>query len=274
MVYLLGSADKLLPSLLLVASRAKLLCCSEGVSRGFHKIPLYIQRKFVLPSSSLSVSEKFLILGIKRFNYLSAIHKKDRCEKLFNGDVGTSLRRKPFFSLKELLFSKKADIDCVMTSCSGSTIHSDDCRSSVSLEKIAGGGVSKRPAWLYSDVVPRNSFRFHDWKRVLSYEFVYDACSCLASSETIDVFSMAVHLEKAVFNLYGEPSQAYWEKIHDVSASIAGMRRVGTIKPLLLDGTIPSPEALVRIPRKFLYKSFVGDSMDVSQFQHLFDLPS
>ena len=85
---------------------------------------------------------------------------------------------------------------------------------------------------------------------------------------------MTVHVEKAIFNLYGEPSQAYWEKIHDVSASIAGLKRVGSIKPLLLDGTIPSPEALVRIPRKFLYQSFVGESMDVCQFQHYFDVSS
>jgi len=273
MVYLLGCADKLLPTLLLVASRGELVRYSEGVLKGYHKIPLSIQSKFVLSSYSLSVPEKFLILAIKRINYLASIHKKDRCVKLFRGDVGTADRRKPFFSLKELLFSNKTEIGSVMTSCSSSSFRSDDCSSSVSLDKLPVD-VLRRPTWIYSDIVPRNTFRLSDPRRILSFEFLYDACSCLASSETIDVYSMTVHVEKAIFNLYGEPSQAYWEKIHDVSASIAGMKRVGSIKPLLLDGTIPSPEALVRIPRKFLYQSFVGESMDVCQFQHYFDVSS
>ena len=274
MVYLLGCADKLLPSLLLVVSRIKLVRYSEGVLKGFHKIPLSIQSKFVLPTYTLSIPEKFLILGIKRINYLAGIRKNDRCVNLFKGDAGTAGRRKAFFSLKKLLFSNKSECDSVMSSGTSSSFHSDDCKNSVSVEKLRGGAVLKKPAWIYSDVVRPHSVRFHCWRRKLCFEFLYDACSCLASSETIDVNSMAVHLEKAVFNLYGDPSQAYWEKIHDISSSIAGFKRVGTITPLLLDGSIPCPEAFVRIPRKYLYQSFLGESMDVSQFQHFFDLSS
>jgi hypothetical protein len=261
MVYLLGSQEKFLSSLLLTVSRGSLVSYSEGVCRGYDRIPLSIQKKFVLPSYTLSVEEKFCVVGIDRINRLAKTAKSDRFS-FFNVDrAARASSSRPVFSLKKILFGKNSKLGnqenlepkpVIMVDCSS---HSEDDRSDV--RRIAIG-----PSWIYRDIV-RLPYFLPCPKRGLSIQFLIDACSVLVTPDTIDNISMAVHIEEAIFKIHGV-SDAYWDKIHDIAATLAGKYRRGTICPLLLDGSIPTVEALLRIPREILYKSFVGEPLDVS----------
>jgi hypothetical protein len=264
MVYLLGSREKFLSSLLLSVSRGSLVPYSEGVVRGYNRVPLSIQKKFVLPGYTLSVVENFVVVGVDRINRLAKTVKRDRFSFLDVDRERRSSSSKPVFSLKKILFEKNSNSDnqdclepkpVIMVDCG---CHSDVDRSDV--RRNASG-----PSWLYRDIV-RLPFYLPCPKRGLSIQFLIDACSVLVTSDTIDNISMAVNIEERIFQLYGI-TDAYWDKIHDIAATLAGKYRRGTICPLLLDGSIPSVEALLRIPRQILYKSFVGEPFDVSMVQ-------
>jgi hypothetical protein len=270
MVYLLGSKDLLLPCLLVSASRSSLVSFSDGVSRGLHIIPLYIRKKFVLPGQVLSTSEKFTTLGITRINKLCHIRKDRRFQFLLehrNLEV-----QKPFFSLRKFI----SDMECKSinqqcpeeTDTMSSKLVEDDCRKKVKLTKDPiSDNDNHRPSWLFDDPILKYDVRLvpymSDPKRRLSLEFLLDACKCFEPFPgCIDSRSIAIKIEIAIFDSVKATDMFYWEKIHDLAASIAGKKKAGTLCPLVVNGSIPSPDVLVKLPRKILYLSFEGHIID------------
>jgi hypothetical protein len=262
MVYLLGSPHKLLTSLSLAVSRDKLVSHREGILKGYNVVPRSIQSKFVLPGYKLSLLEKFVVFGLNRMEMLSLLPRKDRFN-FFRSRQAAVYSGKPVFSLRKLLFDKDTASNSAHSADEKSSIVFD-CRHVHSGREETCRNFVSRPSWIYSEVLsfPRYEATVDHSKRLLCLEFLMDAVSCLVSSETVDEISMAVQIERAAYDYFGTTSQDYWSKIHDISASIAGKSRQGTIVPLLLDGTIPSPHSLLKIPRKLLAKSFYGQNID------------
>ena len=60
----------------------------------------------------------------------------------------------------------------------------------------------------------------------------------------------------------------YWEKVHDVVASISGKHKdkPGSVVPLMLDGHFPTAHDIVKLNRKQLHQSFEGKFV-VSNFK-------
>ena len=137
------------------------------------------------------------------------------------------------------------------------------------------------PTWLTCGKIDDLDFK-SDPDRSFAHEFFQDAVSFTPSSKSnINSKHASLALESAV-NEYtshhmndaknntkndasSDPSEKnfrvlYWEKVHDVVASIVGKYddKPGSIVPLMLDGHFPTAYDIVKLSRKQLHQSFEG----------------
>jgi len=121
-----------------------------------------------------------------------------------------------------------------------------------------------RPAWVYTDIISKSDPRLDRFKkdraRILCSEFLYDVCTAFPSvlGPDYDFISLVRHFEIAIYNYYGGTNQKYFDKIQDITAAIAGRKKIGSLFYAIIDGQFSTPEEVIELPLKVLDRSFEG----------------
>lgn len=267
-MYLFGSPDRLIAKLLVPVHLHKIVPYTDGVSRNLHRLPRSIASKRIKGDHSLSVSEKFLSEGLSTINFLSKLRTQKRFLFFEDGIKALSSDSKKYFSLKEFFRKRKIESSCL-------NIHPISSADGSPLKKInieVPRNLKFNCDWLHDESWKGCDERLIGLKsnpfRSLSIEFIFDAVSVINfvyPSYSVNIFSVGVQLENAIFDRYGgiktKPSQLYWEVIHRIAACLSGKSRPGSIIGYLVSGYFPSADSFVTIPIKIAYKSFIHEEI-------------
>ena len=255
MVYLLGFKDKSHECLLHSSPLSTIVLYADGFSRNLHRTPARIQ-SLLIRSVSLSPVDEFLLHGLNIITKLSMMTRKMRF-MVFQHDVDaiTPRMNKPVFNLKRFITSSTFASNAFKTACSE---YSGDSEY-LNMSSVSSKTARSRPSWLIVSARDRVEFK-SSWYRCLSMEFLLDACYGITQfiDQTIDFVSIAIYLEEAIFSRHAPNKLLYWHAIHNVSAAIAGKRRIGLLAYDIAKGVYDSPDAVVTLPLKFLYVSFLA----------------
>ena len=113
------------------------------------------------------------------------------------------------------------------------------------------------PAWLGEATLKELP---PDKGREFALEFLQQAAPFIPPSKHVDHDAVARSLEFAIYSWANESpvGDKYWNKIHDIVASISGNRKVGTLAKLIGEGRFDKPGELMRLSDDDLLSSFEG----------------
>ena len=99
-----------------------------------------------------------------------------------------------------------------------------------------------------------------DKGREFALEFLQQAAPVIPLSKHVDHDAVARSLEFAIYGWAKESpvGDKYWNKIHDMVASISGNHKVGTLATLIGEGRFDSPDDLIKLSDDDLLSSFEG----------------
>ena len=109
--------------------------------------------------------------------------------------------------------------------------------------------------------------------RSFGLEFLQQAAMHIPENKTLNYEAVARNIEIAVYNWSRgkfdgqrtmqeeEQWNTYWNKIHDLAASISGKRQNGTLAKMMGDGKFASPDELVGLHDEDLWCSFQGSEL-------------
>jgi hypothetical protein len=135
--------------------------------------------------------------------------------------------------------------------------------------KLSSSGQASRnqkmPAWISGGTIAEIQ---SDENRSFALEFLQQAAPFVPHTRYVNHDAIARALEAAIYewstSTHGRSKDwvdKYWEKVHDLVASISGKRRVGTIATLIAEGKFKSPDEIVRLSDDAIMSSFEGRTL-------------
>lgn len=127
------------------------------------------------------------------------------------------------------------------------------------------------PLWIIQ-VVSKEEY-LND-NRAFGLEFLQQAVLYVPGNKSISYNAIARNIESAIHNWSVANSDGstkkqendYWNKIHDLAASIAGKRQAGTLAKMIGDGKFSTPDELICLGDDDLWSSFQGAQL--TNFSH------
>jgi hypothetical protein len=129
------------------------------------------------------------------------------------------------------------------------------------------------PSWTMQVV---SNEKISNENRTFGLEFLQQAALYIPESTTMNYEAVARNIEIAIFNWsttensLGASSKKhddkerwdkYWNKIHDLAASISGKRQTGTLAKMIGDGKFATPDELIGLHDDDLWCSFEGSPL-------------
>jgi hypothetical protein len=117
----------------------------------------------------------------------------------------------------------------------------------------------KIPDWISEATKSETPF---DENRSCALEFLLQATPFIPPSNHVNHDAIARSLEAAIFDWAQNPEDSwienYWDKVHDIVASISGKREAGTLAKLIGEGRFSTPAELLKLSEDDLLCSFEG----------------
>jgi len=130
------------------------------------------------------------------------------------------------------------------------------------------------PTWTIETV---SNADYSNTTREFGVEFLQQAAQYIPESKSVNRNAMSQNLETAIYNwstgkvngksrkpeedAEGRWKDKYWNKVHDLAASISGKRKRGTLAGMIAEGKFSTPEQLVGLSDDELWCSFQGSPL-------------
>jgi hypothetical protein len=134
-------------------------------------------------------------------------------------------------------------------------------KSSTERTSLSGQAAQKKiPTWISEASIKETPA---DENRSFALEFLQQAAPFIPSNKNVNYDAIARGLEEAIYDwargLYKEAwVDKYWEKVHDLVASISGKDGAGTLSTMISEGRYVSASEVVKLSEEALLCSFEG----------------
>jgi hypothetical protein len=134
-------------------------------------------------------------------------------------------------------------------------------KSSTERTSLSGQAAQKKlPTWISEATIKETPA---DETRSFALEFLQQAAPFIPSNKHVNYDAIARALEEAIYDwargLYKEVwADKYWEKVHDLVASISGKDGAGTLATMIGEGRYVSASEVVKLSEEALLCSFEG----------------
>jgi len=248
MVYLFGSNQKDVASLLIPVQANHLVLYSDAVSRDIHRLPPVICQKFIGKMNNLSFWDSFMIKGRSTIKMLASVSKRKRMS-FFSGDLPSKESFRGL-SLKKFLESRNSTVKTSLSSSSTPVISSH-----ITVPLFHPSPLISSPSWLATDII---NVRDDRSKECLSHPFRrWHLINIYLSLERFDrynpnvinIISTSFHLERATF-LCSKSPRLYHAKLIFLCGILLGYKKYGYVCVLISRNHFLTPDEVINLPVK------------------------